>query len=133
VLLVPVFISIFSLRHLLNCFLLSIKSLHEEKEVNCICTISYTCIFFLSFPFTIVQKITQRDALIDLFKNWHTIGLRSLHLYVMGTKTIMLQDRGLLCFALNVYKKGASVTINSVPINIFLFYNYPLCNSPRRN
>jgi hypothetical protein len=133
VLLVPVFISIFSLRHLLNCFLLSIKSLHKEKEVNCICTISYKCIFFLSFPFTIVQKITQRDALIDLFKNWHTIGLRSLHLYVMGTKKIMLQDRGLLCFALNVYKKGASVAINSVPINIFLFHNYPLCNSPRRN
>jgi hypothetical protein len=57
-------------------------------------------------PFTIVQKIMQIDALIDLFENWHTIGLRSLHLYVMGTKKIMLQDRGLLCFALNVYKKG---------------------------
>ena len=75
--------------------------------------------FSLSFPFTIVQKITQIDALIDLFENWHTIGLRSLHLYVMGTKTIMLQERGLLCFALNVYQKVACVTINSVPKKYF--------------
>ena len=50
-----------------------------------------------------------------------------------GNQDNNVARQGTFVLRFECLQKGASVAINSAPINIFLFYNYSLCNSPRGN